>query len=313
MSLKIARFLLLPALAMSVLTVSHAAQAVDWAKIEPKKIMLLYPAMSSFEHLQTPGRHSGSRRYPDKTCAACHAGSDEHPLGDSLVHAEKIKEPDPIPGKPGAVDTQIKTAHDANNLYVRIEFDPGMQPDAGMDKDFETKVAIMIDDGNVDQASKAGCWVSCHSDAASMSRGQEGRTKYLYDALAPNQGDKYKDDAALGVMRSEGKYLEYWQARLNPGAKAVAVDGTVLEKRADNPMPAVKADATRSKAGVWTVTFTRKLKDVPGHKDIVPGKTYTIGFAIHAGHTAKRFHYVSFERTLVLDEGKADFVAAASK
>ena len=44
-------------------------------------------------------------------------------------------------------------------------------------------------------------------------------------------------------------------------------------------------------------------------KDIAPGKTFTLGFALHAGHTAKRFHYVSFERTLMLDDGSADFVA----
>ena len=310
MSLKFSRSFLLPAVAMAALTTSHAAQAVDWAKIEPKKIMLMYPATSSFEHLQTRGRHSGSRRYPEKSCASCHAGSDEHPLGDSLVHAEKIKEPAPIAGKPGAIDTQVKTAHDANNLYVRIEFDPGEQPDAGMDKDFETKVAMMMDDGNVNEANKAGCWVACHADVASMSRGVEGTTKYLWESLVPGGGAAIKSEADLATMRTEGKYLEYWQARLNPGAKAVAVDGTVLEKRTDNATPAVKADATRTKAGVWTVTFTRKLKGVPGHKDIVPGKTYTIGFAIHAGHTAKRFHYVSFERTLVLDDGKADFVAA---
>lgn len=298
-------------MATAIFIVSHPAWAVDWAKIEPKKITLFYPAMSSFEHLQTRGRHSGSRRYPDKSCAACHAGSDERPLGDSLVHAEKFKEPAPIPGKPGAIDTQIKTAHDANNIYVRIEFDPGIQPDAGMDKEFETKVAVMIDDGSVIEANKAGCWVACHADVASMSRGVEGRTKYLYESLAPNQGDTQKDEAALAAMRSEGKYLEYWQARFNPGAKAAVVDGTVLEKRADNAIRAVKADAIRNKTGVWTVTFTRKLKGVPGHKDIVPGKTYNIGFSIHAGHAAKRFHYVSFERTLVLDDGKADFVATA--
>ena len=45
------------------------------------------------------------------------------------------------------------------------------------------------------------------------------------------------------------------------------------------------------------------------HKAFVPGKTYTLGFSVHAGHTARRFHYVSLEKTLVLDSGKADFVA----
>ena len=36
-------------------------------------------------------------------------------------------------------------------------------------------------------------------------------------------------------------------------------------------------------------------------------------FSMHAGHTEQRFHYVSFERTLVLDEGSADLVATLQK
>jgi len=31
---------------------------------------------------------------------------------------------------------------------------------------------------------------------------------------------------------------------------------------------------------------------------------------VHDGHTAGRFHYVSLERTLVIDSGSADFVAS---
>ena len=38
----------------------------------------------------------------------------------------------------------------------------------------------------------------------------------------------------------------------------------------------------------------------------VPAKDVAL---FYSGHTAKRFHYVSFERSLVLDQGSADFVA----
>ena len=41
----------------------------------------------------------------------------------------------------------------------------------------------------------------------------------------------------------------------------------------------------------------------------MPGKTYTVGFSIHAGLTNRRFHYVTFEKTFTLDQGPADFVA----
>jgi hypothetical protein len=60
------------------------------------------------------------------------------------------------------------------------------------------------------------------------------------------------------------------------------------------------------------VTFSRKLIAGGVYKDFVPGRLYTIGLAIHAGHTNHRFHYVSLERTMALDQGAADFVAVRS-
>ena len=285
-----------------------AAPGPDWSKVEAKKIMLLYPAQTPWERLMTRERHSGSRRWPNKTCVACHGNVDEHALGDSLANAEKFKEPTPIMGKPGAVDTMVKMAHDAQNIYVQVAFNPGMQPDAAMDKDFENKLTIMIDDGNVVNANTAGCWVACHMDAESMNMEVVGKTKYLTETLVEGGAGKKKSEADIKQMMTDGKYFEYWQARFNTGGKSVAVDGTILDKRADNKSPAVKVNAARDGAGLWTVTFTRKLTGVKGYKDIVPGKTYNLGFAIHAGHTAKRFHYVSFERTMVLDDGMADFV-----
>jgi cytochrome c-type protein NapC len=115
-------------------------------------------------------------------------------------------------------------------------------------------------------------------------------------------------------MRAAGNYLEYWQARINPGKPAVAVDGTILEKRVANEKPAVKATATVTK-GVYTVTLSRALDAGPGYKKIVPDKKYTVGFAIHAGNASQRFHYVAFERSLMLDgiEGIADLLAPGSK
>jgi cytochrome c-type protein NapC len=57
------------------------------------------------------------------------------------------------------------------------------------------------------------------------------------------------------------------------------------------------------------VVLSRKLKlGDPVRKDIVPGRAYTVGFALHEAHAAHRFHHVSFEHTLVLDSGEADFV-----
>jgi hypothetical protein len=273
--------------------------------------MMMYPAQTSWERLMTDQRHSGKKRYVEgKNCFACHGNIDEHPLGNSLVNAEKFKEPTPIPNKPGALDAQIKIARDKENLYVRLEFDPGMQPDAGMDKDYATKVTLLLDDGATPEADRAGCWVTCHDDVMSMARPKPDMTKYLTSTREPgSNGNSIFDQATLDKRRAAGQYMEYWQARFNADGKVVPVDGVIQAKRVDNMTPVIKAEAVQNN-GVWTVTLSRKLTGAgENHKDIVPGKTYTIGFAVHAGHTAKRFHYVSFERTMVLDKGTADFVA----
>ena len=316
MSLRISRSLVClaaSALAVAVFAQPEAAFAVDWSKVEAKKITLLYPAQSSWERLMIRERHSGGPRFRDgKNCFACHGDIDEKSLGMSLVNGEKFKEPAPVIGKPGFQEALIKTAHDADNIYVRVEFDPGKQPDAGQDKDYENKVALMIDDGGAENGNRAGCWTACHDDVQTMGCGSDKiPTKYLMQTRVPGGAGKLFDPPELDKMKAEGKFLEYWQARITPEGKAIPFDGVVLDKRADNMETAVKTEATKSKAGVWAVTFTRKLTGVAGHKDIVAGKTYNIGFAIHTGHSAKRYHYVSYERTMVLDSGKADFVVTA--
>ena len=57
----------------------------------------------------------------------------------------------------------------------------------------------------------------------------------------------------------------------------------------------------------WTVVLSRPLiSDAPGDLSIQPGKTYTVGFAIHDDYTSARFHHVSLEYRLALDDPKAE-------
>ena len=315
MLLKVFRWFAL-ALAPALFLSQSAAAAIDWSKLPAKKIMVFYPARVSYERL-TMAKHSGKSRYQmgAKSCGGCHEGIDEHPLGDELVHDQEFENL-PIPKKPGGVDMMVKVAHDTTNLYIRLEFNPGEQPDAAQDKDYETKVAMMIDDGGVPEMSRGGCWIVCHDNLTRMPSGEGELTKYLAASrvsMDRNGGTEIKPQADLDQLRADGNYLEYWQAKLKPGAKTLTVDGTILEKRAENPKPAVSAVSTRAADGPWTVTVTRKLIAGAPYKDFVPGKTYTLGFSMHAGHTEQRVHYVSFERTLVLDEGSADFVATLQK
>ncbi len=208
---------------------------------------------------------------------------------------------------------KIQFAHDAENIYARIVFSDNDSTNAKMDADFATKVTVMISDAGTPETTRAGCWAMCHDDAASMpSAGASTRTMYLgktrTQLTRQGGGDTLKSSDELAKLKAGGYGVDYWQARLNAGAPATVVSENVFAKREEVKPTAITADANLS-GGVWTVTFTRKLNAGAGSITLVPGKRYTVAFAIHSGHTAKRFHYVSFERSLVLDQGAADFVA----
>jgi len=297
-------------LVLSLLIVAPA-YAIDWSKVSGKDIVLFYPAQLSWEMLLTQSEHSGAKKFREgKDCRGCHEGEEQ--ASGRLLVADKNSERAPIAGKPGFLKVLVKAAHDGDRLYVHLEFDTVKQPNAGLDKEFATKVAVMLDDGHVTEATRAGCWAACHDNLARMPSGGEGdTTKYLTRSrvsVARSGGDQIKPAEELAKIRAEGGYLEYWQARLNPGAMPQAVDGTVLEKRQENAAPVVSVTATEAN-GLWSVTLSRKLAAGIPYKDIAAGRTYTVGFSIHAGHTARRFHYVSLEKTLVLDKGPADFIA----
>ena len=58
--------------------------------------------------------------------------------------------------------------------------------------------------------------------------------------------------------------------------------------------------------GIWTVVFSRPLNSgAPGDVPLEAGKTYTVGFAIHDDFAAARFHHVTLNTTMALDNGEA--------
>ena len=274
--------LMLAAIA-GVAAAGGAAAAPDWSAIPAKTVTLFAPGQSSLEWAMTKTSHRGAVKFAKgKSCAACHIG-EEKPMGDVIASGKKL-EPKPIPGKPGSLDAKVQVARDAQKLYVRLEFSDAGQPDAGMSRD-AAKVAMMLDGGNPEVA-RAGCWAMCHNDSYGMGGTGPARSMYL---ATPADG-----------------VSEYWEAALNDGAAPVAKSGTFADRRRDSRPSAVEAEAAH-KNGVWTVTLSRPL--AAGTVGLKPGKRYTVAFAIEAGHTAGRFHYVSFERTLVLGQGAADFIA----
>jgi hypothetical protein len=306
-----------------LLSVSPArAAGVDWGGIAGKDVVLFYPGQASWEWALTPSDMSGADDFrKGKNCGVCHIG-EEKDMGAQIVtgktrtfkSGEKPSiEPTPIPGKPGFITSTVKVANDGTNLYIHIDFNEGMQPDAKQDPAYATKVTVMFDDGAVSEANRGGCFAACHDDSAGMaSAAGATRTMYLPRTRAKmtrqGGGDALKPVADLDKLKVDGYQLEFWQAMLNPGQPAKAGTEIVFDKRSVPSPSIVSAQATQS-GGVWSVTLIRPLVAALPFTSIVPGNTYYLAFAIHSGHTAHRFHYVSYERTLAINSGNADLVA----
>lgn len=292
------------------------AGAIDWAQVESRDIVLFYPGQSSWEWILTQSDHSGARKLRGgKACRECHEG-EQQAIGKLIVSGEKI-EPNPIPGKPGTLPLNVKAAHDGERLYVRLQWTAGGGEGTGeqVDAEHQAKAEMMLNAGTVTAAKLGGCWATCHADVETMPHAAPGSelTKYLASSRTKvtreGGGESYKPAAALEQMLADGELMELWQAKLNPEQPPVAADGYVLERRHMRDAPAVTATAERS-GDDWTVVLSRPLQAPgPGYFDLAPGEVYVVGFAVHDSHAAHRFHHVSFEYTLAIDSGEADFVA----
>lgn len=310
---RVSKFAFLAALPLGIAAIAAPAHAVDWSSVQGKDVTLFYPGQASWEWVLTPADHSGAPKFREgKNCKQCHAGEAKD-MG-ALIASGKKREPTPVAGKRGSVVANVKMAHDGDKFYARFEWPDAGEPAQKMAADFAARVTMMFDDGKVKEAGRAGCWGVCHDDATDMeSAGGKERKKYLSASRAKitrqGGGDNMKGQGDLDQMKAGGVFLEYWQARLNPGAAAVAVDGHILEKRTDHEKPIVTAEG-KLDGGKWVVVLSRKMKaGDPSYKDIVPGGVYNVGFAIHDQYTWHRFHHVSFEHTFAVDQGEADFVA----
>lgn len=296
----------IPVLASAAL-IGGAGAAPNWASVPAKSVTLFYPGQSSLEWAMTPADHRGADKFrAGKACAACHTG-EEKVMGDTIVSGKK-NEPAPIRGKPGSVVAKVQFARDTRSLYVHLEFSDAGQPNTKLDP-AAAKVAMMLGSADVPEVARTGCWAMCHDDSQGMASARgSNRTMYLGKTRAKltrqGGGDALKSAGELAALRSGGYTLEYWQARLNPGAALSVTGGIVFGKRQE--ASGVSAEAVY-RGGVWSATLSRRLN--AGQVPVVPGKRYAVGFAIDLGHTGGRFHYVSLERTLVLGQGPADFVA----
>jgi ethylbenzene dehydrogenase len=298
------------------------AAGIDWGSVPGKEVVLFAPGQSGWEWSLTPDSMSGATKFRQegKSCADCHDG-EEKAMGDHLVTGkprlfktgEKPSiEPSPIAGKPGSISATVKFANDGTNLYVHLDVKDGNQPDAKQDAAVATRVTVMFSKSTATDVTRGGCFAACHDDMAGMpSAAGATRTHYLTATHAKltrqGAGDALKPDADLAKLKADGYFLEDWQARINPGQPAQAGSYVVFAKRDQASLP-LTAEGSMS-GGVTSVTLSSKL--APGGEFIgfAPGTTYRVAFAVHDGHTTGRFHYISLERTLVINSGSADFVA----
>ncbi|WP_428353371.1 ethylbenzene dehydrogenase-related protein [Methyloprofundus sp.] len=178
----------------------------------------------------------------------------------------------------------------------------------------KTRVTFLFDDSSVSSVTRGGCWAACHDDANKMPSAQAEKDTHLYLAKSRTKitrkggGENYKSTEALKTLLAEGIFVEYWQAQLNDGRVTKVLDGYILDKRHNNEYP-VDAIAELNN-GVWSVEMSRSLSpDLPHNKNIVAGKTYNFGLALHDAYSEGRKHLVSFSHSFALDQGKADFIA----
>ena len=312
-----------------------AAAPSDVPAIE---MVLFYPGQASIEWVFNGRDHGGARavRKINDRCAECHKG-EEADMGAKIVGGEKA-EATPIPGKRAAIPVTLQASHDGTNMTLRFqwpdaEHTPAPFADSGkMDPENQIKLAVMFDDGKVEMAGYAGCWATCHHDSRYMPDApkadaiaaagevggridiKDGVTKYLPDSRSEfeyrgkngkprGSWSKLigKDD--MDALRKDGASMDL--LRYNSGSKTVE-SGSILAQRNLAKNDKVTGTGVLNN-GLWTVTIIRPLKsDLPGGVSFEPGQMYTMGVAIHDDYTSARFHHVSLERKLALDNPEAE-------
>ncbi|WP_299084422.1 NapC/NirT family cytochrome c [uncultured Ruegeria sp.] len=314
---------------------SDVGADIDWTAVASADLKLFYPGQASFEWVQNGKFHGGARPLTKggDQCTTCHA-KELDMIGNKIVAGGEL-EPTPIPGKRGVIDATVQAAHDDENLYIRLQWpDAGHNPvpfvDGGkMDPDNQIKVAMMITGTGIEMGDQVGCWASCHADntympfapeadaiaadgdVAGRMTAQDTVTKYISESRtevevkgrrgkALGGWDKLQAEAQIEQYLTDGTFLDLMRVY----ADGSASNGYLLEQRVVNEGE-IAASAELS-GGAWTVVFSRPLNSgAPGDVPLEPGQTYTIGFAIHDDFAAARFHHVTLDTSLALDDDSA--------
>lgn len=316
------------------------AAAVTWDNVPTTDLTLFYPGQASFEWVQNGKQHGGARPLTKggDQCTTCHAQELEA-IGNKIVAGGGGKgdelEPTPIPGKRGFINAALQATYDDQNVYFRLQWtDAGHNPvpfvDGGkMDPDNQIKVGMMITGAGIELGPQVGCWASCHADntympfdpgaeaiaansaVASQLQSDQTIAKYLSESRtkieikgrrgkAQGGWDQLKDPAEIDQLLADGTFLDLMRVY----ADGSSSNGYLLDRRVENEGD-MAAEANLAPDGTWTVTFSRPLVGGVGDVALEAGNTYTVGFAIHDDFSAARFHHVTLNTTLALDNTEA--------
>jgi len=325
---------------------TSAAQAgeIDWSSIEPKLVTLFYPGQTSMEWMLKGSDHGGKRAFvTGDRCFECHE-DEEVDIGDLIISGEKA-EPTPIPGKRGSIPVNIQAAYDADNFYLRFQWEdtehaPVPFVEGGkMDSENPMKLAVMLttdseDDPKVEYAERSGCWQTCHHDANHMPHQPDeaslassplasrldlslGFTKYLKESRSAIEingkdgkmrggWDKLKSEADIQAALENGSFMDL--LRYKSGTDE-SEDGYILAERVMTGGQGVDFSGSLTD-GMWTVEMKRKLtSDKAGDISMSSDQSYNIGFAIHDDYSNSRFHHVSLGLKLGFDNEDAEINA----
>lgn len=301
--------------------------SIPWDSLPATQVTLFYPGQASWEWVQNGKEHGGARPFTKggENCSTCHA-KETAAMGAKIVSGEKA-EPTPIPGKRGSVDVQVQAARDDANLYIRFRWQNGAHTpvpfvEGGkMDPENPVKMAMMVVGENIERGAQAGCWASCHADSRYMPNapdslgdlagrlgGHDYVQKYLPESRTeidlkgkdrPMGGwDLLRAEDELAAYLGEGKFFDFTRVDAAGNGRR----GYLLDRRHEDAGSPVQAAAVLE-GDMWTMVIARPLAaSGPGQIAIEPGKVYTVGFALHDDHTAARFHHVSLDLRMALDD-----------
>ena len=325
-------------------TKSSSSSKINWTGVQAAEVVMFFPGQASMEWVMKGSDHGGKRAImTGDRCFDCHE-EEEVDIGEKIISGE-ILEPTPIPGKRGSIAMKVQAAHDANNLYMRFQWNDAKHAPVPfvsggkMDPKNPMKLAVMLttdseENPKVEFAERAGCWQSCHHDANNMPHQPDkallkssplakqldlsgGFTKYLKESRTAIEiegknnkkrggWDKLKSKAEIEALLKKGSFMDLLRYKSGTGESE---DGYILAERVMTGGQGVSFTGSL-KGGVWTVEMTRKLtSDKLGDISMATDQMYNIGFAIHDDYSNSRFHHVSLGLKLGFDDEDAEINA----